>query len=262
MTAPAGIEGCAWVTPAGAARTNASLIQKFDNWVGAKPNEMNRGRVANDTGYLLNIEDSWLARRFMFNILKRPDLFIKSSQILQYWYENPAQIQVLNPDKINEYTIPAASTTATATNAKRQVQATGIADSNGDFNPDTTFTGNNELIGITCADNQFRPKPLSGTEYKDYLDQYNNKTKYAGEFSVQIFYSCAPWLTVSKFPFAAGDRFANIKTSTPILFVQTTYDPVTPAISGKSAAAAFLGSYYIESNGAGVSFVVRVRVMS
>lgn len=283
--------GCGWTTPVNAERTNATLQGKFDDWVGAQPTAANRGRVVGANGSTLSAVQSYQIRDLVWQCLKDPAYFIKLSQILQYWYDNPGMIKSLSSGKINDYDIPqpsastttnsasatatatdsestssvdsetatttdSESTTSTAPNVKRTVSPTGIADANGDFNPGTTFKGNNVLTGITCVDNQYRPESLDGTKYKGFLDQYNSKTKYAGEMSVQIFYSCAPWITVSKFPWDNTDRFANIETETPILFVQTTYDPVTPAISGQSASKAFTNSYYIESNGAGVSVII------
>lgn len=297
-------QGCGWTTPLNADgtpgdRTNATLIKKFDDWVGVDYTKADRGRTTiTSNGKTLDVGKSWIIRNLVWALMKRPRDFIKLSQILQYWYDNPGEITfgAVNSDNLYAYKIPVATTTSSATESatetatesatdsaaeatesatetttdeatttapkvKRTVSPTGVSDENGDYPPvaaesNVAGKGNLELESITCTDNQYRPRPLNGSAFSDFLDQYNQKSKYAGEMSVQLFWSCAPWVTTSKFPYLDTDRFANIVTSpSPILFVQTTYDPVTPAKSGRAAHGAFTNSYYVESNGAGVSTI-------
>lgn len=237
---------CGWTTPQGSARTNATLLQKWDDWVGVNPLELNRGRP--DSSPLTDTTSSNV-RSLVYQSLKDPEVWPKLSNILQSWYDDASQIVQLSADDIPGYQIGTAGTSV-----KRQA-ATGNYDPNAANANDNAAP--NALSGISCLDSAYRPPrspPLSGAQYQAWYGSYSDKTIYASDLSIVNFYNCAPWITQPKEVFdPVNDRFANIQTLNPILFVQTTYDPVTPEVSGDAAAQAFSNSYIIKSNGAGVS---------
>ena len=176
----------------------------------------------------------------MFQGILRGFLFQKCAQVLQSWYENPSQIE---PIDLTKYELPLST-------SKRNAASEDV---NGNFNPADSESAvtMNELLAITGSDNQFRPGNLDGATYADWLVQYNAKSKYAGEFSINNLLSFAPWIPQAAEYFTT--EFANIHTSKEILFVQTPYDPVTPNISGIAAHDAFTNSVIVFTDGVGVS---------
>lgn len=242
---------CAWNTEPDTA-TNATLLQKYADWVGSNPTAVNRGRTTATSNIGTRDDLSYFARNVLVDSLGAPWLFPKVARILQYWYDNPGAITNLNSGDVTGYVIPDSA------GVKRQA----IPDNNGNYNPASTrdVYGAFAIVGITCVDSQYKPgfnsevPTLSGQVYQNWFARYAETTTYGPEISIRGIYACAPWQTQPRQQFSSTDgRFANIRTRKPILFVQTTYDPVTPEKSGDAAKRAFTNSWIVKSNGAGVS---------
>jgi hypothetical protein len=106
------------------------------------------------------------------------------------------------------------------------------------------------ISGITCGDvvQRFQGSPEN---FKTWLATYEKTSKYGGDIAISILYQCSVWTVDAKGKFTGA--FNNIKTKTPILFLNSMYDPVTPVISAKNSAAGFVGARVLLSSGVGVS---------
>ena len=250
---------CAWKEPDGQLRTFDNLLTKFNNWVGANPQatDGNRGRVdspltatggtAQENSDLTN-QRSYIIRSLFRTVLRDPSGFRKLAQILEYWYENPAEIQDIN---FKNYQVPNTSNKRDTTNSDFLFDST----TGYNYDPNTAAAAekatSNELEGITCSENTYRNRNPQVSDYRLILNKYLETSVYAGDAGTGIIFACYPWITTSDAP--NPGRFANIQTSNPILFVQTLYDPVTPSKSGKAARDAFTSASIIYSTGFGVS---------
>lgn len=200
---------------------------------------------ARGTTSTLNVDDSYYARNVMNAGIKYGSTYKKAATVLQGWY-----LKEYKPEYVadlNDYVYPPAPASSTP-NEKREASS----NDNGNYDPrETRAAGNYELIAITGADNQFRPDNLNGATYKEWLDEYNEKSKYAGDLAIDNLWKYAPWVPKAEEYF--NTEFKDINTNPrPILFIQTPYDPVTPSDSGKAAHEAFTNSRLLTTQGIGV----------
>ncbi|KAF2030923.1 alpha/beta-hydrolase [Setomelanomma holmii] len=105
------------------------------------------------------------------------------------------------------------------------------------------------LQGITCAD--YIPKlEASVSNFKAWRDLWISTSKYGGDQAfLTTLYMCSLWQNDAKEKFAGP--YTNVETKSPILFVNTQYDPVTPLISAQNSSAGFLKSRVLVSSGGG-----------
>lgn len=207
-------------------------MKKYDDWVGANATVRGTDAVG------LDIDDSYNVRDFMSEAVKFGSRFIKGANVLQAWYDDESQISGDDFDSIPD---PGESS------VKRQASS----DTNGNFTPNKSNLRNRlALTAITGSDNGFRE--ASAQKYFDWLQKYNEKSKYSGDVSIQNLWKYAPWVPRAAEYF--DTEFEDIETSPgKIVFVQTPFDPVTPSDSGLAAHAAFINSVYITTQGVGVS---------
>lgn len=103
------------------------------------------------------------------------------------------------------------------------------------------------VIGIRCGDKIPRADELSDLEELD--EEFMETSEYFGGFARGWYtYACAQW------PFEAKERYEGdfqVKTSSPLLFIGNTYDPVTPLASAKNMSASFEGSVLLHQDGFG-----------
>lgn len=104
---------------------------------------------------------------------------------------------------------------------------------------------------IQCGDKPKRTENLADL-HPVYNDLYET-SKLAGDRADYDVDFCSRW------KFHAKERYLgdfNVKTRTPLLIVGSTYEPVTPLVSGKNASASFQGSVVLQHDGYGVSCAV------
>lgn len=234
-------------------------MQKFDDWVGADPTADDRGRkdspLTDTTSPEKTNSRSYIVRSLIRDALRHPSNFPKLATILQYWYENPDKIK--GGIKIKKYEVPQPA------NGKRDTTDSDFLFTDSNYDPSTAEAAeeatHNELEGITCSENTFRNANPQVKDYRNILDEYLKTSKYAGDAGNGIISSCYPWITTSDEP--ALSRFEDIKTKNPVLFVQTTFDPVTPKLSGQAARDAFTkeSASIIFSSGFGVSILLNIQ---
>lgn len=244
---------CAWETPEGSDRTGEVLLQKFADWVGLDPDAADRGRSSDSP---LNYEDSYRVRSAMKTALKAADELVKLSQVLQYFYDCYGALQRYREESMDTYTIPAEYT-------QDGTCPSVITQKRENFDPSEAKPEEDEqdnaLYGVTCSDNRFRIANPDEDDYRDLLQKYLGRSKYAGDAATSIIFTCLPWITESDdqdFQ-TASQGFGGITTSpNPILYVQTKYDPVTPLASGNAASGFFPNSQIYVSEGMGVSILI------
>lgn len=240
-------------------------MQKFNDWVGVDPTKDDRGRNNSplestaSTDPAKNLAKgnyrSYVVRSLIRDALRDPDEFPKLAIILQYWYENPGKIE--GGIDIADYTVPQPA------DSKRDTTDSTFIFTDNNYDPSTAATAakatENELEGITCSENTFRNANPDVEDYRNILNKYMETSKYAGDAGTGIIFSCYPWTTTSYEP--ALSRFADIETKNPILFVQTTFDPVTPKLSGQAARDAFTkeSASIVFSSGFGVSMLLNLN---
>lgn len=104
------------------------------------------------------------------------------------------------------------------------------------------------LYAITCGDWENIPATLQ--DWQEWIKAYRATSDFgSGVDLITITLQCSTWQTRAKERF--GGSFTNIKTRTPILFVNTPYDPVTPMLSAINASSGFVGSDVLHHEGAG-----------
>ncbi|KAL0575351.1 hypothetical protein V5O48_006630 [Marasmius crinis-equi] len=97
-------------------------------------------------------------------------------------------------------------------------------------------TGNVEgVVGVMCSDAD--PLDRDATELRKIMAGINST--WAGAFGVQLMTRCAGWQIHPESRFK-GPIGAN--TSSPLLFIGNTADPLTPLAAAKKNRAAFPGS--------------------
>lgn len=228
---------CAWNV--GGNGTYDTLLKKFNDWVGATPAD----RGVNSK---LNVEESFNVRDVIYQAIKYGFTFQKGANVLQTWYLDRTKIKSVGA--FTDYPDPGLPS-----KQKRQY----VTDGSGDFTPSKSNASNEYVLtAITGSDNQYRPLPLNGQVYTSWLNQYENTSQYAsqyaGDLSISNLWGYAPWVPKAEEYFDTA--FENIETTpSPILFIQTHFDPVTPNYSGLAAHAAFINSGYVTTNGVGVS---------
>lgn len=134
------------------------------------------------------------------------------------------------------------------------------------FNIANSFNAktSNALEAITCGD--WDDINASLQDYSRYLQLYNQRSYYGGDQLISILLSCSTWDVNAREQY--NGEFTNINTSTPILFVNGPYDPVTPLSSAKNSSSGFKNSVVLQTLGAGhcstahPSTCVRTKVAS
>lgn len=231
---------CAWTEPAGGARTGATLLQKYSDWIGIVPLAVNRGRTSD-----LTETQSFTIRYLVHNTLKLPNDFKKLAAILQEWYADKTKIRDFYPgETVQNYPQPKPVT-------KRQ--DSGTVSPNYDPSLAVKVTTVNNLNAIRCVDNELRPTDLSATYYQTWFNEFAQRNVYSNDVSMGYIYVCAPW-KIQPTNSWQGTRWTvnGFKTAKPIMFVQTFYDSVTPQQSAVNAASFYEGAKVIYTNGAGV----------
>ncbi|KAI1459796.1 TAP-like protein-domain-containing protein [Annulohypoxylon moriforme] len=103
------------------------------------------------------------------------------------------------------------------------------------------------ILGIRCGDKYPRTDKLS--DLTPTFEAYKKSSKYFWDWAWGYYVMpCAQW------KFEAKERYLgdfNVKTSSPVLFVGNTWDPVTPLVSAKNMSAGFEGSVLLTHNGHG-----------
>jgi hypothetical protein len=117
----------------------------------------------------------------MFNVLRSPSNFPLAARILQFWYEQKAQIPAQTPTGVNNVTLPAGYRIKSRQNA-------GTFDPNQATAPQNAAP--NAINGITCVDSRFHPSPLNASVYQDIYSRYNRKTKYGTDSIISGTYGC------------------------------------------------------------------------
>ena len=104
------------------------------------------------------------------------------------------------------------------------------------------------LYGIQCAETSLRSNNL--TSLRPIIDTTLANSRLAGESIVVLEpLACAPW------PFFAKERYSGnfqAQTKSPIIFVGSPFDPVTPLVSARNMSTGFDGSVVLQHNGYGV----------
>lgn len=102
-------------------------------------------------------------------------------------------------------------------------------------------------MGIRCGDKIPREDKLSDLDEVD--EAFRETSEYFPGFGVGYYvYACAQW------GFEAKERYEGdfqVRTSSPLLFIGNTYDPVTPLASARNMSAGFEGSVVLQQDGFG-----------
>jgi hypothetical protein len=120
-----------------------------------------------------------------------------------------------------------------------------------DWNPESVpASSSSTLSAITCGDvvERYQGSPEN---FKKWLIEYQKVSKYGGDLLVDILYQCSVWTVDAKDRYMG--LFRSIQTKTPILFLNSEYDPVTPLISARNSSDGFVGSRVLSTSGVGVS---------
>lgn len=101
------------------------------------------------------------------------------------------------------------------------------------------------------------PETRNATSLQAVLDEFYATSRLLGDSYAR------PALTYGSWPFKGKGRyrgdFNHIKTETPILFVGSDLDPVTPLANAQNASAGFEGSVVLQHEGYGVSHLLHTR---
>ena len=104
------------------------------------------------------------------------------------------------------------------------------------------------LYGIQCGETSLRSNNL--TSLLPIIDATVANSRLAGEAIVELEpLACAPW------KFFAKERYSGnfqAQTRSPIVFVGSPFDPVTPLVSARNMSDGFDGSAVLQHNGYGV----------
>ncbi|KAI5269521.1 hypothetical protein E4T47_07021 [Aureobasidium subglaciale] len=180
--------------------------------------DANRITAKDSTGSLIT---AYQIKEKMFNVLYSPTKFIGFAIELNDIYK----------------TKTAVSTTSRL--AKR-------------YNPDPWTAKNvsapNAIKAISGGDYS-RTNAATLDRFRDLRKLYISKSNYGGESALGNQYSQETWLVDAKERF--GGSFKGIETKTPILFVNTLYDPVTPLDAALSSSSGFLRSVVKRHSGVG-----------
>lgn len=94
------------------------------------------------------------------------------------------------------------------------------------------------LDAVTCGDWDDIPGDL--TDFAEWLDIWQTRSRFGGDQYIQILFRCSTWQVNAREK--CNSTFTNIKTKTPILFINNPYDHVTPMASALNASSGFVGS--------------------
>lgn len=135
-----------------------------------------------------------------------------------------------------------AATTTTGTTKRQLSGAFNVSDSVGLPQYD------NILSAVTCGEWDEIPAGDLG-DYSELVDIYEKRSTFGGDQLIGIVFSCAAWNVTAKERYEG--KFTGIKTHTPVLFVNSDKDPVTPLVSAQNSSSGFVDSKVVQHTGAG-----------
>lgn len=192
----------------------------------AEANKDAKQLLADFDKFLATLVDnkSYIVRDALFNTLyfKSTTAFKDFATVLKGWYADPASVAKIKGKRDENFQIKDWK--------KKELV--------------------NAISGITCGDRIVRDDG-SADNYKKWLAEYKNTTKYGWDIASSGQLQCSVWKQTAAERLEAP--FVAIKTKHPILIVNTPWDPVTPEISARNTAASFPGSKVLISKGVGVS---------
>ncbi|KAK5046643.1 hypothetical protein LTR84_007404 [Exophiala bonariae] len=105
----------------------------------------------------------------------------------------------------------------------------------------------NLLWGVTCGDWDDIPGTLQ--DYQRWLEMYESLSRFGGDRMIEYLFRCSKWEVNAKEQY--DGPFTNIKTRSPILYVNGHFDPVTPLISAQNASSGFVNSRVLQHTSTG-----------
>ncbi|KAI0031333.1 alpha/beta hydrolase fold-domain-containing protein [Vararia minispora EC-137] len=110
---------------------------------------------------------------------------------------------------------------------------------------DPTINNVNTFLTVSCNDADTQNKTIS--EWEAFYEAAANVSAYADVWAGTVM-RCSAWPVTTKNP-ARGPWGGN--TSTPILFIGNTFDPVTPFAGAQKMSSLFSGSGLLKQNSTG-----------
>lgn len=135
-----------------------------------------------------------------------------------------------------------AATTTTGTTKRQVAGQFNVSDSVGLPQYD------NILTAVTCGEWDEIPAGDLG-DFQELVTVYENRSTFGGDQLIGIVFSCATWNVTAKERFEG--KFTGIETHTPVLFVNSDKDPVTPLVSAQNSSSGFVDSKVVQHTGAG-----------
>lgn len=120
---------------------------------------------------------------------------------------------------------------------------TGTGDESADPAPAEPDT----LYAISCGDWDDIDGTLENWEY--WLSLYEGRSKLGAPPQIDLLYRCSTWRVNARGKYTG--KFTDIKTRTPILFVNGPYDVNTPLTSAQNSSTGFSNSKVLVHGGAG-----------
>lgn len=118
---------------------------------------------------------------------------------------------------------------------------------NGSVTGPVTYTGDVPTFAILCADGVDQQN-VSIDEFVEYWDLLRSMSSAAGDVWAMLKMKCSAWKIRASYKFE-GEYGVN--TSSPVLFISNTADPVTPLRSGRIMQAKFPNSALLVNDQAG-----------
>lgn len=105
------------------------------------------------------------------------------------------------------------------------------------------------LDAVNCGD--WDDIPGTTKDWSEWLIEYTNKSAIFGDSweALGVLYPCSAWQLNARGKYTGS--WTGIRTRTPLLFVNSPWDPATPLESAKNASAGFIGSVVLEHHGPG-----------
>ncbi|CUS09197.1 unnamed protein product [Tuber aestivum] len=114
-------------------------------------------------------------------------------------------------------------------------------------NPRTPNTGGEVALAVACSDGA--PVPDDRRAFDEYLQELTSQTRTFGGVWAKLRLGCINWSFRPKGLTFSGPYSGN--TSTPMLIIGNTRDPVTPLINAHTMSKGFPGSAVLEQNSEG-----------
>lgn len=103
------------------------------------------------------------------------------------------------------------------------------------------------IYAVDCGDWDDIPGTME--DWQEWLTEFRSKTEIFGDLAIHLLYRCSAWQLNAREKYLGS--WTGIETKTPILFVNSPYDPRTPIESALNASAGFIGSAVLEHRAAG-----------